>query len=174
MSVRACRTPLACQTLHFITFDLSCVLRYKVVYCMLDLRILVGSLAVPGCRYSNLGGSVVKPCSGWRDTSCSLHVIAMFACLHLANTLSEPAQAEPGTGIMKVASLFTGAGASVPVGAAPGAYSLRKARIFGHNAAALHCHAPQVSLNNCLPCPAGAGGLDLGLQQVGACACCCR
>jgi hypothetical protein len=48
---------------------------------------------------------------------------------------------------MKVASLFTGAGASVPVGAASGAYSLRKARIFGHNAAAPHCHAPQISLN---------------------------
>jgi hypothetical protein len=76
---------------------------------------------------------------------------------------------------MKVASLFTGAaGASVPVGAAPGAYSLRKAGTFGNNAAALHCHAPQVTLNNFSSWPAGAGGLDLGLQQVCACACCCH
>lgn len=75
---------------------------------------------------------------------------------------------------MKIASLFTGAGASGPVVAAPGAYSLCKAGIFGHNAAGLRCHAPQVTLNDLSPWPAGAGGLDLGLQQVGACACCCR
>lgn len=45
----------------------------------------------------------------------------MFA-LHSALTHScDPAQAEPRTGIMKVASLFTGAEFSVPVAAALGA-----------------------------------------------------
>jgi hypothetical protein len=70
---------------------------------------------------------------------------------------------------MKVASLFTGARLLCQRLPPPGAYSLRKAHIFGHNAVALHSHAPHIGSDSCMawncrrwrPGPGPAAGIHL-------------
>lgn len=51
-AVAACMMLLACQTLHFVISDLSCLLCCKIDCCRCDLSIYFGVAAVPNCRHS--------------------------------------------------------------------------------------------------------------------------